>query len=148
MNLAGCRSFHAEKAPRRYRLLVGAAVENRAIVLVAIREIDRVVSLHRKDDIANKRPAGKIAFDLCRDGAAFALDHQESACAGLGVDRLRRDLYQPFTWIASMAFAWVVLRITSGKWEIIRWASHARAGDERESQTTGKRLNCFHDTPR
>ena len=47
-------------------LSIGAAVENRTIVLVAIGEIDRVVSLHRKDDVANKRPVGKVTFDLWR----------------------------------------------------------------------------------
>jgi hypothetical protein len=52
-------------------------------VLVAIGEIDRVITLHRKDDVANKRPVGKVTFDLCLYGAAFALDLQESTNAAL-----------------------------------------------------------------
>ena len=71
--------------------LLRTAIKDRAIVLVAISEFDRIVGLYREGDVADERPGGKPAFNLCINAFAVALGIEESADADLGVDLLGRD---------------------------------------------------------
>jgi hypothetical protein len=53
--------------------LLRTAIKDRAIVLVAINEFDRIVGLYGEGDVADERPDGKPAFKMCVNAFAVAL---------------------------------------------------------------------------
>jgi hypothetical protein len=125
--------------------LLRTAIKDRAIVLVAINEFDRIVGLYGEGDVADERPGGKPAFKLCVNAFAVALGIEESADADLGVDLLGRDFQLQLGRVAAIAFAGDVLRVASGERKIIfRRRNCGGARGKGKSDAADKWMDGFH----
>ncbi len=144
---AGCDGASAWRAPSGR--LLRTAIKDRAVVLVAINEFDRIVGLYGEGDVADERPGGKPAFKMCVNVFAVALGIEESADADLGVDLLGRDFQLQPRGVAAIAFAGDVLRVASVERKIIFCRrSCAGARGKGKSDAADNWMNDFHyDSP-
>jgi hypothetical protein len=128
--------------------LLRTAIKDRAIVLVAINQLDRTVGLHRESDIAQHGPGGKLALEVRINAFTVALSMEESADADLGMDLLGGDFHLKLGGVAAIAFAGDVLRVASGERKIIfRRRNCGGARGKGKSDAADKWMDGFHYDP-
>src|SRR6185437_14559667 len=101
------------------RRLLRAAIEHRAVVLVPIDELHRVVGPQLEDHVAHQGAAGKLALDMGADAVALALGVKEGAHGDMGVDLLRGDFHLDFDRVGAVALTGNILGVVAGERKII-----------------------------
>src|SRR5690348_1112203 len=105
----------AVTAVNNRRRSLRTAIEDRAVVLVAIDELDRAVGPELEDHVAHQRAARELALDMGADAVALALGVKERAHGDMGIDLLRGDFHFDFARVRAVALARNILRVVSGQ---------------------------------
>ena len=124
-----------------------AAIEHRAVVLVAVDKLDGIVWLDRESHVAHQRPGRKLAFDMRINAFAVALGIKERADADLGIDLLGGDFHLQLGKVAAVALARDILRVISSERKIVLRRSCSSARGQGKTDAPDKWMDDPHFDP-
>jgi hypothetical protein len=100
---------------RTVSILSRAAIENRAIILVAIKKGNGSVWPHREKNITDKRSGRKLALNLGLNGVPIMLHLLKATRADFGDDLTGWNLHLKLSRVTAVAFARSILDVVAGE---------------------------------